>query len=98
MSSRSLATSAGWSSPSRAGTPINHDVHEKAETVAADMSAPAGRTLPARATAAALDQAEWLLGLPLPALLRRVYLEVADGGFGPEGGLLSAADMASSYL
>jgi hypothetical protein len=82
----------------QSGTPIDAELHEKAETVAADMSAPAERTLPAPATTAALDQAEAQLGLPLPALLRRLYLDVADGGFGPEGGLLSAADMASAYL
>jgi hypothetical protein len=82
----------------QSGTPIDHDLHEKAETVAADMSAPAEPPLPAPATVLALDQAEAQLGLPLPALLRRLYLEVADGGFGPESGLLSAADMASAYL
>jgi hypothetical protein len=82
----------------QSGTPIDPDLHEKAESVAAEMSAPAERTLPAPATAAALDRVEAQLGLPLPALLRRLYLEVADGGFGPEGGLLSAADMASAYL
>jgi hypothetical protein len=82
----------------QSGTPIGSDLHEKAESVAADMSAPADRTLPATATAAALDAVEAQLGLPLPDLLRRLYLEVADGGFGPEGGLLPAADMASAYL
>ena len=82
----------------QSGTPIDPDLHEKAESVAADMSTPADRALPPPATAAALDDVEAQLGLPLPALLRRLYLEVADGGFGPEGGLISAADMASAYL
>ncbi|MEV7986846.1 hypothetical protein [Micromonospora sp. NPDC085948] len=31
----------------------------------------------------AVDDAERLLGHPLPPLLRRIYLEVANGGFGP---------------
>ncbi|MEU8283906.1 hypothetical protein AB0C01_06160 [Micromonospora sp. NPDC048905] len=31
----------------------------------------------------AVDDAEGLLGHPLPPLLRRIYLEVANGGFGP---------------
>jgi hypothetical protein len=82
----------------QSGTPIDPDLHEKAEAVAADMSTPAERALPPAATAAALDQAEAQLGVPLPGLLRRLYLEVADGGFGPDGGLMSVADVASAYL
>lgn len=45
--------------------------------------------LPLPASAAVLEAAERKLGYPLPAGLRRLYLEVADGGFGPGGGLLS---------
>lgn len=45
--------------------------------------------LPAPASEATVDAAERVLGFPLPAGLRRLYLEVADGGFGPGGGLLS---------
>ncbi|MGW1534510.1 SMI1/KNR4 family protein [Streptomyces aureus] len=36
-----------------------------------------------------VDIAERSLGYCLPELLRRIYTEVADGGFGPEGGLAS---------
>ena len=43
------------------------------------------------ATAEAVREAEGLVGLPLPPLLRRLYLEVADGGFGPYYGLLGLA-------
>ncbi|MEU0491584.1 hypothetical protein ABZ249_20315 [Nocardiopsis sp. NPDC006139] len=38
---------------------------------------------------AAVEQAERRLGYRLPALLRRMYTEIGDGGFGPEGGLAS---------
>ncbi|MGI5238681.1 hypothetical protein [Dactylosporangium sp. CA-139066] len=37
----------------------------------------------------AVEDAERLLGHPLPSLLRRLYLEVANGGFGP--GVLGVA-------
>ncbi len=40
------------------------------------------------ATIGALDAAEAELGFALPALLRRLYLEVENGGFGPGAGLL----------
>jgi hypothetical protein len=37
---------------------------------------------------AAIDEAEELAGAPLPALLRRLYAEVGNGGFGPGYGVL----------
>ena len=40
------------------------------------------------ASAAEIASAESELGLRLPPFLRRVYAEVADGGFGPDHGLL----------
>jgi hypothetical protein len=39
------------------------------------------------ASVASLDSTEAELGMPLPALLRRIYLEVENGGFGPGAGL-----------
>jgi hypothetical protein len=39
------------------------------------------------ASGEALDDAERIIGYPLPALLRRLYAEVANGGFGPFGGV-----------
>ncbi|MET9639854.1 SMI1/KNR4 family protein [Streptomyces virginiae] len=42
-------------------------------------------------TRADVDEAERRIGRRLPGLLRRVYTEVADGGFGPDGGLASLA-------
>lgn len=35
-----------------------------------------------------VDEADQALGCPLPPLLRRLYLEVANGGFGPGYGIL----------
>lgn len=46
------------------------------------------RGRPRRATPADVDAAEAALGLTLPPFLVRVYTEVADGGFGPQAGLL----------
>lgn len=39
-----------------------------------------------------LAEAEDVLGRPLPPLLRRLYAEVANGGFGPGYGLLGLGD------
>jgi hypothetical protein len=44
------------------------------------------------ATAAAVADVEHLVGFPLPRLLRRLYLELANGGFGPGYGVLGLAD------
>lgn len=38
---------------------------------------------------AEVERAERQLGYRLPQLLRRIYTEIGDGGFGPEGGLAS---------
>jgi hypothetical protein len=40
------------------------------------------------ATREAIDEAERVLGFPLPGLLRRLYLDVGNGGFGPGYGIL----------
>lgn len=47
----------------------------------------AAEPLPSPATAATLERAEQMLGFTLHPLLRRVYAEIADGGFGPGHGL-----------
>lgn len=39
-----------------------------------------------------VEKAERRIGRRLPELLRRVYTEVANGGFGPDGGLASLTD------
>jgi hypothetical protein len=50
------------------------------------------RSLPGPLDAASLARAESDLGFPLPPLLAALYERVADGGFGPEYGLLSLYD------
>ncbi|MGW9030728.1 hypothetical protein ACWGQ5_43040 [Streptomyces sp. NPDC055722] len=42
-----------------------------------------------RLSMAEVERAERKLGYRLPQLLRRIYTEIGDGGFGPEGGLAS---------
>lgn len=50
-----------------------------------------------RAAEAEVAAAEAALGFALPSHLRRLYLEVADGGFGPGPGLHSLATVVSAY-
>jgi hypothetical protein len=49
-------------------------------------------TLPGPVDADTLTRAEAALGFPLPPLLADLYLRTADGGFGPEYGLLPLLD------
>ena len=44
-----------------------------------------------RATHDAIAAAEQEIGLPLPSLLTRLYLEIGNGGFGPGYGILGVA-------
>lgn len=46
----------------------------------------------------AVEACEAAIGRPLPRLLRRCYLELGDGGFGPGYGLVPIAELAPSYL
>lgn len=59
------------------------------------------------ATTAEVDAAEAALGFPIPPLLRRLYTEVGNGGFGPSYGLEGvptipptpgAADIGALYV
>lgn len=52
--------------------------------------------LPAVASAAAFNKAEMTLGFSLPPLLRQLYLEIANGGFGPEYGFLGVEGGATN--
>jgi hypothetical protein len=61
---------------------------DKAESLFAHMNEPADQPLPPPAAPADVDTAERALGFALPAVLRRVYTEVANGGFGPGYGLV----------
>jgi hypothetical protein len=79
------------------GGPIDPAAHGRAQEVQEEMSAPVEKRLPAPATAAALDRVQSELGVALPGGLRRLYLEVADGGFGPGAGLLSAGELLAAH-
>ncbi|MFF0487375.1 SMI1/KNR4 family protein [Streptomyces sp. NPDC004435] len=64
----------------------------QAEEVAAYFAdAPRGPLFPP-VTPPEVETAEAIIGRPLPALLRRIYTEVGDGGFGPDSGLASLTD------
>jgi hypothetical protein len=60
----------------------------RANEIERSMSTPAERPLPPPATRDQLDAAERRIGFVLPPLLRRLYAEVANGGFGPGPGIL----------
>ena len=60
----------------------------RASDIERSMTTPAERPLPAPATQEQLDDAERRIGFALPPLLRRLYAEIANGGFGPGPGLL----------
>ncbi|HEV2005251.1 MAG TPA: hypothetical protein VGQ85_01435 [Candidatus Limnocylindrales bacterium] len=70
----------------QAGSPIDRDIAGRVEALAAGMSTDNTSDLLAPASTAVLDAAEVSLGFALPADLRLLYAEVADGGFGPRGG------------
>ena len=76
---------------------VDPELVSKADRIAADMSTPVETSLPTPSETAALEGVEAELGFSLPPVLRRVYLEVADGGFGPGGGLMSISGSASAY-
>ncbi|MEV4784714.1 SMI1/KNR4 family protein [Streptomyces tuirus] len=53
--------------------------------------------LPPPAPSQAVAEVEAVVGYPMPKLLRRLYLEVANGGFGPDGSILSLVDAGEWY-
>ncbi|WP_229868244.1 SMI1/KNR4 family protein [Streptomyces chryseus] len=61
------------------------------EVAAYYAHAPRGPLFPP-VTPAEVENAERAIGRRLPELLRRVYTEVANGGFGPDRGLASLTD------
>jgi hypothetical protein len=81
----------------RAGT-LDPDAHAKAGELGLAMNTPADSALPPAASAATLDRAEARLGFALPAPVRQIYGEIADGGFGPGSGLLSIDGVVGRYL
>jgi hypothetical protein len=82
----------------QAGRPIDPDIQGRVDAMAAGLSTDNAAELPSPAPGAALEEAEARLGFPLPAPLRRVYSEVANGGFGPGGGLLSVERAVAAYV
>jgi hypothetical protein len=50
-----------------------------------------GPDLPPVASLGAVAEVEEVIGYPLPPLLRRLYLQVANGGFGPQGGIIGVS-------
>ena len=71
--------------------------HARAEEIRQAMSTPAVPELPAVATEAAISRAEATLGGTLPPVIRRAYLEIADGGFGPGAGMLGIDAAVATY-
>lgn len=67
---------------------VDDQLLAKASDIERRMTTPAARPLPEPASTEALDAAEARLGVALPPLLRRLYLEVANGGFGPGSGIV----------
>lgn len=53
--------------------------------------------LPPPASAEQVAEAEAALGFEIPAGLRQLYLDIANGGFGPGDGLYSLVDLAGQY-
>jgi hypothetical protein len=81
----------------QAGTPVDPTLHAKAEAIGAAMSTPMPAELPPPADPAGIARAEAALGFALPPFLRRVYVEVADGGFGPGTGLLGVQAAVAAH-
>lgn len=69
----------------------------QADAIAGMMGRPARTDLPPAAAEDAVSRVEGLVGGRLPAILRRAYREIADGGFGPGAGLLSLAEAEAAY-
>ncbi len=71
--------------------------HAAALDLEAQMRTPADTDLPAPADAQTVTEAERRIAVSLPPFLRRLYTEVADGGFGPSEGLVPLARMTMRY-
>jgi hypothetical protein len=67
------------------------DLVAKANAIEQSMSTPEIKPLPKPATEAELAAAEARMTVRLPPLLRRLYLDLANGGFGPGYGILGVA-------
>ena len=95
---RSLAGSLGRVvAANQSGEPLDAADTATVDRLAAAMATPPPPSLRPAATPPMLAAAEASLGRPLPPTIRRVYGEVADGGFGPGSGLLGLADAVATY-
>jgi hypothetical protein len=81
----------------QAGRRLDPDLIAKAGQFGAAMNDPITPSLPPALDDEAIAAAEAGLGSGLPGDLRRLYTEVADGGFGPGGGLLRLAMAVEEY-
>ncbi len=81
----------------RATGTVSEASRRAADAAGEAMRRPAREALPAPAAAAAVQALEAEAGGRLPDALRRAYLEIADGGFGPGAGLLPIAEVAEIY-
>jgi hypothetical protein len=73
-----------------AGAALAGDLHRQ-------MTTPVDAPVRPPASEAELARVEGELGFPLPGALRRVYGEIADGGFGPGEGILPLEGVLSAY-
>lgn len=80
-----------------AGRSIDPDVLDRSEHLESGMTMAVPTVLPNAAEEAALERVEAAIGARLPTVLKRVYTEVADGGFGPGAGLLALEAVAITY-
>ena len=77
---------------------VDPEMTLKASQLGTAMTTPVDTPLSGPATPKSLERAERQLGFTLPPTLRQLYVEVADGGFGPGSGLLSIERVAERYL
>jgi hypothetical protein len=81
----------------QSGAPVDEGLQRRAESIGEQMRTPEPPPLPPVATVGEVDELERALGLALPEFVRRLYLEVADGGFGPRAGLLPLRAVGEAY-
>jgi SMI1 / KNR4 family (SUKH-1) len=82
----------------QAGRPIDADIVAKVDAMSAATAPEHTADLPPSVPGPALEAAEARLGFALPPALRRVYGEVANGGFGPGEGLLPIERAVRVYV
>lgn len=79
----------------QAGLPPEPQTLGRAEQIEREMTAPAPSSPLRQTSIAGVREAEHALGVAFPPFLVRIYAEIADGGFGPGGGLLPLEALVS---